>query len=685
MKKLLAGIMAAVIVLGTGIPAVKSSADISSNSPVPFSTDADGKTAQKEFSKLKPKLKAQLKDDGYYNYNYYYDYYYSYNNYVSLSWNEIDHALLYYVFRKGPTDASYVKIGQTIFTEYYDGLASYGEYRYKVQAVSYNYDDAVVKSEQSSAAVVKYEEPKTEKKDDKVSSEGSNYAGEGDECVTTYVVHEEAPVGEGYAPDSNEIIDEEEIPTKAENPYEDYTAYDENGFKSVANYPVSTFSSDVDTASYSNIRRLINSDCSIPTDAVRIEEMLNYFEYDYEQPTGDKPFAVTTELSDCPWNKDSKLLLVGVQGKDVADEDLPASNLVYLIDVSGSMDCEDKLPLVKKSIKMLTKTMTDKDRISIIIYSGAERVVLEGAKGNQTKTVSAVLNCLEAGGCTNGEAGIQKAYEIAEKYYIKGGDNRIILATDGDLNVGISDEGELKKLVEEKRKSGVNLSVLGFGTGNIKDDNMQALADNGNGTYHYIDTAIEAQKVLVDQKKSTLYTIAKDVKFQVEFNPQYVKGYRLIGYETRALNTEDFADDTKDAGDIGVGHTVTALYEIVPVSSKMNIPSTDLKYQTNSAESTSKEWLTVKIRYKKPDGTKSLLISKSVSGSDYTAKPSENLTFAAAVAELGMILQKSEYKGTSSLAGVQKLLEQCSSISEDKYKKELLSLVKLLDEKYDYE
>lgn len=355
---------------------------------------------------------------------------------------------------------------------------------------------------------------------------------------------------------------------------EEYSALEEAGFKSVANDPLSTFSADVDTASYSNVRRMIEQGYTmdeIPEGAVRIEEMLNYFSYDYNLPKKNEPFGVTAVIGDCPWNEEAKLLQIGLKTQEIDFSEAPDSNLVFLLDVSGSMTSDDKLPLLQKSFSMLVEELGEKDTVSIVTYAGSDRVVLQGESGDNKTRIIEAINALEAGGSTNGADGIGTAYALAEKYFIEGGNNRVILATDGDLNVGISSESGLKELVTEKKESGVFLSVLGFGTGNIKDNKMETLADCGNGNYAYIDTIGEAKKVLVEQMGATLVTVAKDVKLQVEFNPAYVKGYRLLGYENRALATEDFDDDKKDAGEIGAGHMVTALYEIVPVDSDQEI------------------------------------------------------------------------------------------------------------------
>lgn len=460
-----------------------------------------------------------------------------------------------------------------------------------------------------------------------------------------------------------------------EIPAEEYNYIEENGYTAVSSAPLSTFSADVDTASYTNIRRMIYDGYDVLPDAVRIEEMINYFDYHYSDPDGNEPFAVHAELSDCPWNKDTQLLMIGINTKstDTLLEDREPMNLVFLIDVSGSMYSADKLPLVQKSFSMLTDNLSSRDRISIVTYAGSDEVVLEGADGNDRDRVLDAINSLEAGGSTAGAAGICTAYDIAEKYFIEGGNNRIILATDGDLNVGISSESELTKLIEEKRESGVFLSVLGFGSGNLKDNRLEALADHGNGNYSYIDSEREAKKVLVDEMSGTLYTAAKDVKFQLEFNPANIKGYRLIGYENRKMAAEDFDDDTKDAGEIGAGHSVTVLYELVPVDSPMEIGS-ELKYSSESGGKKGDELLTVNIRYKEPEGSESRLISYPVLSSLYRKTGSENFTFAAGVAEFGMLLRNSSYIGDISYSNIATQLSEYDYHS-DEFKDEFIYLV----------
>ncbi len=496
-------------------------------------------------------------------------------------------------------------------------------------------------------------------------------------------VMEETTNGEG-GPYTNPYYDVsyvEEI-APADWNTEEYSAVKEQGFQSVANSPLSTFSADVDTASYSNIRRMIEGGCTmdeIPAGAVRIEEMLNYFSYDYDLPKKNEPFGVTTVIGDCPWNEEAKLLQIGLKTQAIDFSEAPDSNLVFLLDVSGSMYTDDKLPLLQKSFAMLVEELGEKDTVSVVTYAGSDEVILQGESGDSKEKIINAIGGLEAGGSTNGSAGIETAYALAERYFIEGGNNRVILATDGDLNVGVSSESALDELITKKKESGVYLSVLGFGMGNIKDNKMEVLADHGNGNYAYIDSVSEAKKVLVEQMGATLVTVAKDVKLQVEFNPAYIKGYRLLGYENRALATEDFDDDTKDAGEIGAGHMVTALYEIIPVDSEQEIPETDLKYQSDKKDTgvTNGEWLNLKIRYKEPDEDESLLMEYPVTEDDYTSEPSEDFYFAAAVAEFGLMLRDSEYKGDASFENVRALLKKVDT-DEDDYKDEFVYLVKRL-------
>jgi Ca-activated chloride channel family protein len=464
---------------------------------------------------------------------------------------------------------------------------------------------------------------------------------------------------------------------------EGYASVNENGFKNVKNNPLSTFSIDVDNASYTNIRRFINMGEIPPPDAVRVEEMLNYFKYDYPEPSGQHPFSVYTELAVCPWNIKHQLIQVGLRGKSIDKSSLPPSNLVFLIDVSGSMSDPNKLPLLKSAFNLLVNELRAQDRVAIVVYAGAAGLVLESTPGNRKEAILAAIDNLEAGGSTAGGAGLKLAYKEAEKNFIKGGNNRIILATDGDFNVGESSNGGMERLVEEKRELGVFITVLGFGMGNIKDDKMELIADKGNGNYSYIDNLQEARKVLVREFGGTLFTIAKDVKFQIEFNPARVSSYRLIGYENRLLNDEDFNDDTKDAGEMGSGHNVTALYELVPAGSGETTPSIDpLKYQKadrneTARESASSELLTIKIRYKKPDGSTSMLFEKPVNGIIKQIEDvSDNLKFAAAVSEFGMILRNSEFKGSATLEGASILAKSGKGEDEDGYRAEMIRLIK---------
>jgi Ca-activated chloride channel family protein len=461
---------------------------------------------------------------------------------------------------------------------------------------------------------------------------------------------------------------------------EGYASINENGFKNVKNNPLSTFSIDVDNASYSNIRRFINSGSLPPADAVRIEEMINYFKFNYPEPNGEHPFSVYTELAICPWNKNHRLLQVGLRGKSIDKSTLPPSNLVFLIDVSGSMDDPNKLPLLKSAFGLLVNELRAQDHVAIVVYAGAAGLVLESTPGNRKETIMRAIDNLEAGGSTAGGAGLQLAYKEAEENFVEGGNNRIILATDGDFNVGESSNGGMERLVEEKREMGVFITVLGFGMGNYKDDKMEIIADKGNGNYAYIDNLQEARKVLVREFGGTLFTIAKDVKFQLEFNPSKIESYRLIGYENRLLNDEDFNNDTKDAGEMGSGHMVTALYELVPNGSGESLPSVDpLKYQApkiNREENYSSEILTIKVRYKKPDGKTSMLLEKPVKGSaDEIEDASDNLRFAASVAEFGMILRESEFKGTSTLDSAAKLARSARGEDEEGYRGELIRLI----------
>ena len=459
---------------------------------------------------------------------------------------------------------------------------------------------------------------------------------------------------------------------------EEYKRLQDNNFQEVRTSPLSTFSIDVDTASYSNIRRFINSGGLPPVDAVRSEELLNYFTYDYPQPTGEHPVAVTTEIGDSPWNPERKLLLLGLQGKNIATENLPPSNLVFLIDVSGSMGSPNKLPLLKTAFKMLAQQLRPQDRVAIVVYAGAAGLVLDSTPGSEKGKIIAKIDSLQAGGSTAGGAGIKLAYKVAKEHFLEGGNNRVILATDGDFNVGASSEGELSRLIEGYRDDGIFLSVFGFGMGNIKDNKMEMLADRGNGNYAYIDNALEAKKVMVSQLAGTLYTIAKDVKVQVEFNPAKVKAYRLIGYENRALADKDFNDDRKDAGDMGAGHSVTALYEIIPAEDKHFVSSVDPLVFQQTQSIPSNDWLQIKVRYKQPQSNDSSLMTTRVPDVPATSTlSSENFRFAAAVAEYGMLLRNSEFKGQSSYLQALTLARGARGADEQGYRAEFIKLLEV--------
>lgn len=452
--------------------------------------------------------------------------------------------------------------------------------------------------------------------------------------------------------------------SEAEFNTEEYKSIEENRMMKVAMTPLSTFSIDVDTASYSNTRRYLENKQLPPRDAVRIEELVNYFSYDLPEPDGEVPFSITTEISQCPWNQENYLAMIALQGKNVEQKDLPLSNLVFLLDVSGSMNDPMKLPLLKSSFQLLVEQLGENDRVSIVVYAGSSGVILKGARGDEKEKILAALDELQAGGSTAGGEGIELAYKIAKENLIHGGNNRVILATDGDFNVGLSSEGELTKMIEQKRKDGIYLSVLGFGTGNIKDNKMEALADKGNGNYAYIDSMMEAKKVLVNEMGGTLVTIAKDVKIQVEFNPSKVKEYRLVGYDNRILRNEDFDDDAKDAGEIGAGHNVIAFYEIVPYKDGEPVEKTELKYQSSDIrQEWEHEWMEIRLRYKEPDKDTSKKITCTIMEQDITKNPSENYLFASAVVEFGLLLRDSQYKGDSSWENVK--ARAGKSIGED--------------------
>lgn len=468
---------------------------------------------------------------------------------------------------------------------------------------------------------------------------------------------------------------------------EAYNTIHENTFLASTQHPLSTFSIDVDAASYSNVRRFLNQSQRPPKDAVRIEEMVNYFTYDYPQPKGENPFSVTTEVSEAPWNKKHQLLHIGLQGKKIPTENLPASNLVFLIDVSGSMSNQNKLPLLKSAFKLLTKQLRPQDKVAMVVYAGAAGVVLPPTDGNQSELIMAALDKLQAGGSTAGGAGIKLAYQLAEEHFVQDGNNRVILATDGDFNIGASSDAEMERLIESKRKSGVFLTVLGFGMGNYKDSKMEVLADKGNGNYAYIDNILEAKKVLVNEFGGTLFTIAKDVKLQIEFNPAKVKAYRLLGYENRLLADEDFNDDRKDAGELGSGHTVTALYEIIPADGTAQANEVrkvdDLKYQSSTVDPKayrSPDLMTLKLRYKRPSGSKSQLIEHVVKDQQMAlSKTSDNFRFSASVASFGMLLRDSEFKGQANFQQVVAMAREAKGTDHEGYRAEFIRLVESSD------
>lgn len=462
----------------------------------------------------------------------------------------------------------------------------------------------------------------------------------------------------------------------------DTEAYDlirDNGWKLVSQEPLSTFSADVDTAAYANLRRFLNSGQRVPKDAVRIEELINYFDYGYPDPTGSHPFSVATEVGACPWAPEHRLVMVGLQAKRLDTSELPPRNLVFLIDVSGSMMPPNKLPLVKAALSMLAGHLGERDRVAIVVYAGATGVVLPSTPATDRGRILSAISSLAPGGGTNGAAGIELAYQIARANFTSEGVNRVVLATDGDFNLGITDRGSLLRLIEEKRKQGIALTVLGFGMGNLKDATLEQLADTGDGNYAYIDTLSEAQKVLVAEAGGTLVTVAKDVKLQVEFNPQHIAAFRLIGYENRVLAHQDFNNDAKDAGEMGVGHSVTALYEIVPVGARLpDIPTIDpLKYQPAAgAGRRSPEWLTVKLRYKQPQSEVSVPFDRPVVPGN-ARQASEDLRFATAVTAFGMLLRDSEHRGGASYPMALELARASRGADPHGHRAEFIKLIEL--------
>ncbi|MBO4457863.1 MAG: VWA domain-containing protein [Butyrivibrio sp.] len=460
---------------------------------------------------------------------------------------------------------------------------------------------------------------------------------------------------------------------------ESYEKPDENGNTLVSSNPLSTFAMDVDTASYANVRRMIEDGYArgdIPAEAVRPEEFINYFSYDLNKPDNGEAFGITTEIADCPWNEDHKIMFVGLTTQEMDNKELPNSNLVFLIDVSGSMSSDDKLPLLQKSLKEFVDNYGGDGKVSIVTYSGHESVLLEGESLSNKKKIKKAIDSLRASGCTNGESGMEKAYQIAADNYIEGGVNRVIMATDGDLNVGISDPDELEEFIKEKKETGVFLSVLGFGTGNIKDSSMQRLADCGNGNYSYIDSMMEAKKVLVEEMSSTMVTVAKDAKIQVEFNPNKVNGYRLISYENRQMDAADFNDDKKDGGEVGAGHQVIALYEITTADSEKAV---NLKYGNDEQKEYGNEFATVSVRYKEPEGEESKLSQYTVTDEDVKENPSDNMKFAQIVAEFALILTDSEYKGDASYDHITDTYSEIDA--KDEYKDEFIQLVRMVEKR----
>jgi len=486
-----------------------------------------------------------------------------------------------------------------------------------------------------------------------------------------------------FLPESSAFIAPSKVVVRNEEP-EEYSLFKENVFTGVRNQPLSTFAIDVDAASYSNTRRMLSAGMLPPKDAIRIEEFINYFKYNYPQPKENKPFSISTEYAACPWNKEHKLLQIGLKGKDLDANISVPNNLVFLIDVSGSMSDENKLPLLIRGFKLLVKQLRSEDKLSIVVYAGSSGVVLDAVNGDEKEKINTALESLHAGGSTAGGEGINLAYKIAEKYFIKNGNNRVILATDGDFNVGVSSEEELKTLIEEKRTHGIYLSVLGFGEGNLKDNKMETLADKGNGNYYYIDNFMEARKVLVSQFGGTMYTIAKDVKIQVEFNPAKVKEYRLIGYDNRLLNAEDFNNDKKDAGELGAGHCVTALYEIIPAgSADSQVKIDDLKYAALNPIDNSNEIATVKFRYKgvkKQDTTSKLIEEVVMNNALELPQTSTNFKLAAGVAEFGLLLRGSEYKSLCNFKEAIELVTPAKDNDPDGYIAGLIEMMKTAKE-----
>jgi Ca-activated chloride channel family protein len=485
----------------------------------------------------------------------------------------------------------------------------------------------------------------------------------------------------GYKSSENKKIKKRNKDTIITNDdHEDYEEFVENVFESPKSSPFSTFSIDVDNASYTNIRRFINNGQTVPKDAVRIEEMINFFKYNYPQSKNEHPFSISTEYSDCPWNSNNKLVKIGLQGKNIETDNLPASNLVFLIDVSGSMSSDNKLPLLIQSLKVLVNQLRKEDKVAIVVYAGAAGLVLPPTSGDKKMTIFDALDKLSAGGSTAGGQGIELAYKIALENFIKGGNNRVVLATDGDFNVGASSDNDMQRLIEDKRKSGVFLTCLGYGMGNYKDSKMEVLADKGNGNYAYIDNIQEANRFLGKEFKGSMFAIAKDVKIQIEFNPTFVQAYRLIGYENRKLRAEDFKNDAIDAGELGSGHTVTAIYEIVPVNVKCDYftATNETKYTKieNKGINYSNELATIKFRYKKPDGEKSIEMVNTIANTIVSLEnSSSDFKFSVAVAWFGLNLRDSKLVNNKSLTDIKNLAKQGLTNDDEGYRAEFVSLI----------
>ncbi|WP_213280063.1 vWA domain-containing protein [Chryseobacterium indologenes] len=498
------------------------------------------------------------------------------------------------------------------------------------------------------------------------------------EVVSSRSFHESGRVYNNQVGDKKEVQKPAKTDENIDYNNEEYAGFVENAFELTSRQPLSTFSIDVDNASYSNVRRMIEYGGKVDKNAVRVEEMINYFKYDYPQPANNDPFSINTEYGNSPWNPKHKLLKIGLQGKNIPMDGLPASNIVFLIDVSGSMSAENKLPLLKSSLKVLLKQLRPKDKVGIVVYAGSAGVVLPPTSAGEKEKIIKALDNLQAGGSTAGGAGIELAYKLAKENFIKGGNNRVVLATDGDFNVGATSNTDIEALITEKRKTGIFLTCLGYGMGNYKDNTMETLADKGNGNYAYIDNMQEANKFLGKEFAGSMYAIAKDVKIQIEFNPKFVKSYRLIGYENRKLRNEDFVNDKIDAGELGSGHTVTALYEIIPanVDSEFIPKETKLKYSEKSVTKRfGDELATVKFRYKKPDGDKSIQISKVIKKENPSVSISPDFKFASSVAWFGLVLRNSELITKKDLSDIEKLAKEGKNKDEEGYRSEFIRLI----------